>query len=225
MSGGWWVMVGGGARVDLRCRQCKSASARPGKLEQWQRVVCASETQLTWQATKQRLTFFRCLFTTRAKKAAIRKARGCVGSDGPPGFHILPQTEFRILAAHCNAFRRLTDTHTHLGLPRPGPTGWRRRGSQWCQLPGYCGFLPLCAGAGKSRKSLWSQKVGRLFFLARIWIPAPRDGRSPVAWRRYCLMGPGLTNCGTSGNGAPPLNPPTRTAVSSPHLRTWNRNQ
>jgi hypothetical protein len=46
-------------------------------------------------------------------------------------------------------------THTHLGLPRPGPTG-----SQWCKLPGYRGFLPLCAGAGKLRKRSVEQKGG-----------------------------------------------------------------
>jgi hypothetical protein len=221
MGGGGCPRWVEGARVDLRCRQCKPASVRrdPANSRQNAAATAASRVCLgntTKQSNDSRSSV--ALVHNESQKSSNPEGTRLCGKRRAPGVpYIGPRRNFAsLLLTAMRSEDSLTHTHTLLGLPRPGPTGWLRRGSQWCQLLGYRGFLPLCAGAGKSRKSLWSRKVGRLFFLARVWIPAPRDGRSPVAWRRYCLMGPGLTICGGSRNGAPPLNPPNGCVLSAP---------
>jgi hypothetical protein len=80
------------------------------------RVVCASETQPSNQTTHVLPLPW---FTTRAKKAAIRKARGCVGSDGPPGFHILAPDG---ISHPCCSLQCVPKTHSHTHTPWPSTT-------------------------------------------------------------------------------------------------------
>jgi hypothetical protein len=120
--GWWWVpeVGGGGARrFAMSSMQAGLSQTGPGKLET-QRSGDGGESCVPRKHNQaiKRLTFFRCLGSQREPKKQQSGRHAVVWeATGPRGSIYWPQTEFRILAAHCNAFRRLTHTHTHLAWP------------------------------------------------------------------------------------------------------------